>query len=75
MNIVYEWESDSHFAELQDAHNDERTVRYVGSMIWDIEMKLLVNSFSQEYMSIRHILKLTQEEIDDMKEQIASKRS
>jgi len=70
--IVYEWESDSHFAELQQATMmRERLGMLVNDMGYRDEV--VGKYFSQEYVN-KHILKLTQEQIDDMKEQIATEK-
>ena len=70
--IIYEWQSDSHFAELQQAQMmRERLGLLVNDMGYRDEV--VGKYFSQEYVN-KHVLKLTQEEIDDMKEQIAKEK-
>ena len=70
--IIYEWESDSHFAELQQATMMRERL---GMLVNDMGYRDAVvgKYFSQEYVN-KHILKLTQEQIDDMKEQIAKEK-
>ena len=71
-NIIYEWESDSHFAELQQATMmRERLGTLVNDMGYRDEV--VGKYFSQEYIN-KHVLKLSQEEIDNMKEQIAAEK-
>ena len=66
--MVYEWQSDSHFAELQQATMmRERLGMLVNDMGYRDEV--VGKYFSQEYVN-KHILKLSQEEIDRMKVQI-----
>ena len=70
--IIYEWQTDSHFAELQNATMmRERLGLLVNDMGYRDEV--VGKYFSQEYVN-KHVLKLTQEEIDDMKEQIAKEK-
>ena len=70
--IIYEWQTDSHFAELQQATMmRERLGMLVNDMGYRDEV--VGKFFSQEYVN-KHVLKLTQEEIDDMKEQIAKEK-
>ena len=70
--IIYEWQTDSHFAELQQATMmRERLGMLVNDMGYRDEV--VGKYFSQEYVN-KHVLKLTQEEIDDMKEQIAKEK-
>jgi hypothetical protein len=72
-NIIYEWESDSHFAELQQATMmRERLGTLVNDMGYRDEV--VGKYFSQEYVN-KHILKLSQEEIDNMKKQIAAEKA
>ena len=71
--LIYEWQTDSHFAELQNAQMmRERLGMLVNDMGYRDEV--VGKYFSQEYVN-KHILKLTQEEIDDMKEQIAAEKA
>jgi hypothetical protein len=72
-DIIYEWQSDSHFAELQQATMmRERLGTLVNDMGYRDEV--VGKYFSQEYIN-KHVLKLTQEEIDQMKEQIAKEKA
>ena len=72
-NIIYEWESDSHFAELQQATMmRERLGTLVNDMGYRDEV--VGKYFSQEYVN-KQILKLSQEEIDDMKTQIEKEKA
>jgi hypothetical protein len=72
-NLVYEWETDSHFAELQQATMmRERLGTLVNDMGYRDEV--VGKYFSQEYIN-KNVLKLTQEEIDQMKEQIAAEKA
>jgi len=71
--IIYEWQSDSHFAELQQATMmRERLGLLVNDMGYRDEV--VGKFFSQEYIN-KHILKLTQEEIDDMKIQMEKEKA
>ena len=71
--MVYEWQSDSHFAELQQATMmRERLGMLVNDMGYRDEV--VGKYFSQEYIN-KHVLKLSQEEIDNMKEQIAAEKA
>ena len=71
--IIYEWQTDSHFAELQNATMMRERL---GLLVNDMGYRDAVvgKFFSQEYVN-KHILKLTQEEIDDMKEQIEKEKA
>ena len=72
-SIIYEWQSDSHFAELQQATMmRERLGMLVNDMGYRDEV--VGKYFSQEYIN-KKVLKLTQEEIDNMKEQIAAEKA
>jgi len=72
-NLIYEWETDSHFAELQQATMmRERLGTLVNDMGYRDEV--VGKYFSQEYVN-KQILKLSQEEIDNMKEQIAAEKA
>jgi len=72
-DIIYEWQSDSHFAELQQATMmRERLGTLVNDMGYRDEV--VGKYFSQEYVN-KHILKLTQEEIDDMKDQMEKEKA
>jgi len=65
--LIYEWQTDSHFAELQQATMMRERL---GMLVNDMGYRDAVvgKYFSQEYVN-KHILKLTQEEIDQMKDQ------
>ena len=66
--LVYEWQSDSHFAELKEAQMmGERLGVLVNDMGYRDEV--VGQFFSKDYVR-KHILKLTQEEIDDMENQM-----
>ena len=71
--IIYEWQSDSHFAELQQATMMRERL---GMLVNDMGYRDAVvgKFFSQEYVN-KHILKLTQEEIDRMKEEIENEKA
>jgi len=72
-SIIYEWETDSHFAELQQATMmRERLGTLVNDMGYRDEV--VGKYFSEDYVR-KHILKLTQEEIDVMKEQIEKEKA
>ena len=70
--IIYEWQTDSHFAELQQATMMRERL---GMLVNDMGYRDAVvgKYFSQEYVNKR-ILKLTQEEIDDMKAQMEKEK-
>jgi len=71
--LIYEWQTDSHFAELQQATMmRERLGTLVNDMGYRDEV--VGKYFSQEYIN-KHVLKLSQEEIDQMKEQIAAEKA
>ena len=71
--IIYEWQSDSHFAELQNAQMmKERLGILVNDMGYRDEV--VGKFFSQEYIN-KHILKLTQEEIDQIKDEIEKEKA
>ena len=71
--IIYEWQSDSHFAELQQATMMRERL---GMLVNDMGYRDAVvgKFFSQEYVN-KHILKLTQEEIDQMKDQMEKEKA
>jgi len=71
-DIIYEWQSDSHFAELQQATMMRERL---GMLVNDMGYRDAVvgKYFSQEYVN-KHILKLTQEEIDNMKDQMEKEK-
>ena len=71
--IIYEWQSDSHFMELKDSQMmKERLAILVQDMGYreDVVGKF----FSKEYIN-KNILKLTQEEIDEIKQQIEQEKA
>ena len=72
-SIIYEWQSDSHFAELQQATMMRERL---GMLVNDMGYRDAVvgKYFSQEYVN-KHILKLTQEEIDQMKDQMEKEKA
>jgi len=71
-NIVYEWQTDSHFAELKNAQMmKERLGILVNDMGYRDEV--VGKYFSMEYVN-KNILKLTQEEIDDIQKQIEKEK-
>jgi len=72
-SIIYEWQSDSHFAELQQATMMRERL---GMLVNDMGYRDAVvgKYFSQEYVN-KHILKLTQEEIDNMKDQMEKEKA
>ena len=72
-DIIYEWQSDSHFAELQQATMMRERL---GMLVNDMGYRDAVvgKYFSQEYVNKR-ILKLTQEEIDNMKDQMEKEKA
>ena len=71
--IIYEWQSDSHFAELKNAQMmKERLGILVNDMGYRDEV--VGKFFSQEYIN-KHILKLTQEEIDQIKDEIEKEKA
>ena len=71
--IIYQWQTDSHFAELQNATMMRERL---GMLVNDMGYRDAVvgKYFSEDYVR-KHILKLTQEEIDDMKEQIEKEKA
>ena len=71
--LIYEWQTDSHFAELQNA---QMMRERLGMLVNDMGYRDAVvgKYFSEDYVR-KHILKLTQEEIDDMKEQIEKEKA
>jgi hypothetical protein len=70
--IVYEWQSDSHFKELQDSQMmKERLTILVQDMGYRDEV--VGKFFSKEYIN-KKILKLTQEEIEEIKEQMEQEK-
>ena len=71
--VIYEWQSDSHFAELQQATMmRERLGMLVNDMGYRDEV--VGKFFSQEYIN-KHILKLTQEQIDQIKDEIEKEKA
>ena len=70
--LIYEWQTDAHFAELQQATMMRERL---GMLVNDMGYRdAVVGKYvSQEYVN-KHILKLTQEEIDQMKDQIEKEK-
>ena len=68
-NVHYEWQTDSHFAELKEAEMLQERLNLLQSMNFADE--IVGNFYSKEYVRKR-ILKQTQEEIDEIDRQIAA---
>jgi hypothetical protein len=70
--IIYEWQSDSHFKELQDA---QMMKERLGILVQDMGYRdeVVGKFFSQEYIN-KKVLKLTQEEIDEIKDQMEQEK-
>ena len=70
--IVYEWQSDSHFKELKDSQMKKERL---GILVQDMGYRdeVVGKFFSKEYIN-KQILKLTQEEIDEIKEQMEKEK-
>ena len=66
-NIHYEWQTDSHFAELKEAEMLQERLNLLQSMNYADE--IVGNFYSKDYIRKR-ILKQTQEEIDQMDREI-----
>ena len=66
-NIHYEWQTDSHFAELKEAEMLQERLNLLQSMNFADE--IVGNFYSKDYIRKR-ILKQTQEEIDQMDREI-----
>jgi len=66
--LVYEWETDSHFAELKEAQMMKERLSILTSDM-GYRDDVVGQFFSKEYIN-KHILKLTQEEIDNIQDQI-----
>ena len=66
-NIHYEWQTDSHFAELKEAEMLQERLNLLQSMNFADE--IVGNFYSKDYIRNR-ILKQTQEEIDQMDREI-----
>jgi hypothetical protein len=71
--IIYEWQSDSHFMELKDS---QMMKERLGILVQDMGYRedVVGKFFSKEYIN-KNILKLTQEEIDEIKEQIEQEKA
>ena len=67
-HITYEWESDSHFKELKDAQMMRERLEMVSTNMGFSE-DIIGKFFSLNYVR-KHILKLSQEQIDEMEEEI-----
>ena len=72
-HLIYEWQSDSHFAELKDAQMMKERLSILTSDM-GYRDDVVGQFFSKEYIN-KKVLKLTQEEIDDMKVQIDKEHS
>ena len=70
--IIYEWNSDSHFMELKDS---QMMKERIGILVQDMGYRedVVGKFFSMEYIN-KHILKLSQEEIDEIKQQIETEK-
>ena len=66
-NVHYEWQTDSHFAELKEAEMLQERLNLLQSMNYADE--IVGNFYSKDYIRKR-ILKQTQEEIDQMDREI-----
>jgi len=66
-NVHYEWQTDSHFAELKEAEMLQERLNLLQSMNFADE--IVGNFYSKDYIRKR-ILKQTQEEIDQMDREI-----
>ena len=66
-NLFYEWQTDSHFAELKEAEMLNERLNTLQQMNFADE--IVGNFFSKEYIRKR-ILKQTQEEIEEIAKQI-----
>ena len=71
--VVYEWETDSHFAELKEAQMMKERLSILTSDM-GFRDDVVGQFFSKEYIN-KHVLKLTQEEIDNMKLQIEKEQA
>ena len=71
--LVYEWQSDSHFAELKDA---QMMKERLGILVTDMGYRdeVVGKFFSQEYIN-KKVLKLTQAEIDEIKDQMEREKA
>ena len=71
--IIYEWQTDSHFAELKDA---QMMKERLGILTTDMGYRddVVGKFFSIEYIN-KKILKLTQEEIDTINDQIEKEQA
>ena len=67
-HITYEWESDSHFKELKDAQMMKERLELVSTNMGFSE-DIIGKFFSLNYVS-KNILKLSQEQIDEMEKEI-----
>jgi len=66
-DVVYEWQTDSHFAELKEAEMLQERLQLLQSMNFADEV--IGNFYSKDYVRKR-ILKQTQEEIEQMDREI-----
>jgi hypothetical protein len=71
--IIYEWQTDSHFAELKDA---QMMKERLGILTSDMGYRddVVGKFFSIEYIN-KKVLKLTQEEIDAIQDQIEKEQA
>ena len=67
-HIVYEWESDSHFKESKDAQMMKERLELVSTNMGFSE-DIIGKFFSLNYVR-KNILKLSQEQIDEMEKEI-----
>ena len=67
-HITYEWESDSHFKELKDAQMMKERLEMVSTNMGFSE-DIIGKFFSLNYVR-KHILKMSQEQIDEMEKEI-----
>jgi len=66
--VIYEWQTDSHFAELKDAQMMKERLEMVSTNMGFSE-DIIGKFFSLNYVR-KHILKLSQEQIDEMEKEI-----
>jgi hypothetical protein len=67
-HITYEWESDSHFKELKDSQMMKERLELVSTNMGFSE-DIIGKFFSLNYVR-KHILKMSQEQIDEMEKEI-----
>ena len=71
-NLYYEWQTDSHFAELKEAEMLTERLNLLQSMNFADE--IVGNFYSKEFIRKR-ILKQTQEEIEEIDNQIEAEKA